>query len=352
MKKYLPYILIIVVIFIAAGIYIDKQGHNNLIIGTPPRTESSLPSTTGQTQAATQKVDLKNLGSAPELTGIDHWLNSDPLTIKSLKGKVVLIDFWTFSCINCIRTLPYVTKWYDTYKDQGFVIIGVHTPEFAFEKDTNNVADAIKHFNIHYPVAQDNEYGTWNAYNNQYWPAEYLIDKNGNIVYTHFGEGEYDHTENAIRQLLGENANVKPDNGQDLSQVKSPEMYFGTEREQYLTGDQQPSASPHNYTLPANLSLNQFAVEGNWQFAADKATLVNGAGKIKLHFSSGKLFMVAASQNQPITLHITVDGKQQPDVIVSTSQLYTLFDSNNYADHTIEIDITNLGFDAFTFTFG
>ena len=176
--------------------------------GQPNNQQSTNPKpTTNNSQPTPPKmnIDFKNYGAAPEFTGIYHWLNSDPLTMASLKGKVVLVDFWTYSCINCIRTLPYVTKWYDTYKDKGLVVVGVHTPEFSFEKDTGNVQTAINRFGIHYPVAQDNDYGTWQAYNNQYWPAEYLINKDGEIVHEHFGEGEYDVTENAIRELLGLN---------------------------------------------------------------------------------------------------------------------------------------------------
>jgi thiol-disulfide isomerase/thioredoxin len=143
--------------------------------------------------------------TAPEFTGINNWLNSTPLTQQQLRGKVVLVDFWTFDCINCIRTLPYVKSWHEKYKDQGLVVVGVHTPEYPFERKTENVAAAIKRFGITYPVAQDNQYGTWRAYNNQYWPAAYLIDKQGRIVYTHFGEGNYDVTEAKIRELLAQN---------------------------------------------------------------------------------------------------------------------------------------------------
>ena len=145
-------------------------------------------------------------GPAPNFIGIEKWLNSDALTISGLRGKVVLVDFWTYSCINCVRTLPYVTQWYDKYKDKGFVVVGVHTPEFAFERQTRNVQTAIKRFNIKYPVAQDNRYATWKSYDNQYWPAAYLIDKKGVIVLKHFGEGNYDEMENAIRMLVGEDA--------------------------------------------------------------------------------------------------------------------------------------------------
>jgi thiol-disulfide isomerase/thioredoxin len=141
---------------------------------------------------------------APEFTGVDKWLNSDPLTMQQLRGKVVLVDFWTYTCGNCINTLPYVKSWYQKYQSQGLVVVGVHTPEYAFEHNTDNVKAAIKHFDIRYPVAQDNEYATWNAYSNQYWPAVYLIDKKGRIVYSHYGEGDYAQTEAAIRTQLAQ----------------------------------------------------------------------------------------------------------------------------------------------------
>jgi thiol-disulfide isomerase/thioredoxin len=142
--------------------------------------------------------------TAPEFTGIDHWLNSDPLTMQQLRGKVVLVDFWTYTCINCINTLPYVKAWHQKYKDQGLEVIGVHTPEYPFERSTDNVKTAIKRFDIKFPVAQDNRYATWTAYNNQYWPAFYLIDKKGKVVYTHFGEGKYGETEAKIQELLAQ----------------------------------------------------------------------------------------------------------------------------------------------------
>jgi thiol-disulfide isomerase/thioredoxin len=145
-----------------------------------------------------------NNGMAPEFTGIDKWLNSDPLTMRQLRGKVVLVDFWTYTCINCIHTLPYVKGWYSKYKDQGLVVVGVHTPEYPFEHSTDNVKDAIKQYGIQYPVAQDNNYATWGAFNNEYWPAVYLIDKQGRVVYSHFGEGDYNQTEAKIRDLLAQ----------------------------------------------------------------------------------------------------------------------------------------------------
>ncbi len=294
---------------------------------------------------------LKNYGKAPELTGITHWLNSDPLTLASLKGKVVLIDFWTYSCINCVRTLPYVTKWYDTYKDQGFVVIGVHTPEFAFEKVTSNIQTAIKQHGIHYPVAQDDDYATWNAYNNEFWPAEYVIDKDGKIVYEHFGEGHYDITEGTIRYLLGQKGPGLSDKGQNLSKVDSPEMYFGTSRLEYFASEQKPSTSATYYTLTKDQPLNTFSLEGTWQFDPDKVQLMEAGGKIHLHFKSGKVYMVAESKEAQ-NLSITVDGKKQAPVLVKDSSLYPLFESDSYSEHDLIIDIPQSGFDAFTFTFG
>jgi thiol-disulfide isomerase/thioredoxin len=161
---------------------------------------ASAAATTGAAIAG----PLKNSIPAPEFTGIEKWLNSEPLTLQQLRGKVVLVDFWTYTCINCINTLPYVKNWHQKYKDQGLTVVGVHTPEYPFERSTDNVKTAIKRFDIRFPVAQDNRYATWTAYNNQYWPAFYLIDKKGRVVYTHFGEGQYAEAEAAIQALLAQ----------------------------------------------------------------------------------------------------------------------------------------------------
>ena len=342
MKKVYIYILISATLIISASIYVDKSTKINV---------GSYPSVLKQNLSTI--VNLGTYGQAPDFKTGDTWLNSSPLTMADLKGKVVLVDFWTYSCINCIRTLPYVTKWYDTYKNDGFVIVGVHTPEFTFEHDTNNVKNAIAQFGIHYPVVQDNDYGIWTAYNNEYWPADYLINQKGEIVEEHFGEGNYTETENDIRYLLGLNAiNSSPSSSNnDLNQIGSPEMYFGTDRLANLTPDQSPSSTPKNYTLSQNLALNNFSFGGQWQFSGPNVQLIGNSGQINLKFHSGKLYMVASSQ-KPATLTITVDGKQQPSVTVQASKLYTLFNSEDYSDHTIEIDISQSGFQAFTFTFG
>jgi thiol-disulfide isomerase/thioredoxin len=166
---------------------------------------ATLVASPAASAASTPTANMINNGTiAPEFTGIDKWLNSDPLTLQQLRGKVVLVDFWTYTCINCIHVLPYVKTWNQKYKDQGLVVVGVHTPEYPFERDTDNVRKAIKRFDITFPVAQDNRYATWNAYGNQYWPAFYLVDKKGHVVYTHFGEGDYEQTEAKIKALLAE----------------------------------------------------------------------------------------------------------------------------------------------------
>ncbi len=288
--------------------------------------------------------------TAPEFAGVEKWLNSDPLTMKSLRGKVVLIDFWTYSCINCLRTLPYVTKWYDTYKDKGLVVIGVHTPEFGFERVTRNVQTAIERFGIKYPVAQDNEYRTWQAYDNHYWPADFLVDQKGKIVAIHFGESDYDKTEDEIRKLLAAGPPVAADGGSDLSKIASPEMYFGALRLQYLASS-GPSGKEQLYSAPADLPLNNFALVGNWKIGPEQATLTKDGGTVLLHFHAGKVHMVASS-TAPVTVSVTVDGKAQAPVTIQASQLYTLFDSDDYSDHRLELKIPKSGFSAYTFTFG
>jgi thiol-disulfide isomerase/thioredoxin len=288
---------------------------------------------------------------APEFAGIAHWINSPPLTMRGLRGKVVLIDFWTYSCINCLRTLPHVTRWYDKYKDQGLVVIGVHSPEFDFEKRTANVERAVKHFGIHYPVAQDNDMATWNAWNNSFWPAEYLVDKQGKVVLHHYGEGHYAEMENAIRKQLGmaPMTDTGPEAG--LGDIESPEMYFGIARMQYMANAKGPSRNGDTYRAPSRLALNRYALDGRWRMTDEYAQLLGDRGEIRLHFKAGKLHMVASAE-RPVTLKITVDGKPQPPVTVQASMLYTLFDSTDYRDHVVSIDIPHAGLRAFTFTFG
>ncbi len=290
-------------------------------------------------------------GPAPEFADISNWLNSPPLTMAGLRGKVVLIDFWTYSCINCLRTLPYVTRWYDTYRDRGLVVVGVHTPEFGFERVAANVQRAIGRFGIRYPMAQDNAMATWRAYSNQYWPAEYLVDRNGHVVLKHFGEGRYDETENAIRLLLAAGAPVPRDDGVDRSKIGTPEMYFGVARVEMLASPERPREGEATYSSPSPLPLNHFALVGAWKLTAEDATLARDGGAVNLAFQSGKVFMVASSE-RPVTVGIVVDGRPQPPVTVQESRLYTLFDSGDYGRHVMTLSIPKAGFEAFTFTFG
>lgn len=307
----------------------------------------------GATRAA---IGAEASRPAPDFTGITHWLNTPPLTMAQLRGKVVLVDFWTYSCINCLRTLPYLKRWYEAYHDRGLVIVGVHTPEFPFERDTANVEAAIKRFGIPYPVAQDNGYGTWKAYDNQYWPAEYLVDRQGRIVMQHFGEGHYAETEQAIRTLLDAGPAPRADAKADapdaaLAQIGSPEMYFGLARVAQLASPEPPRAGEADYTAPATLPRNRFALEGRWSLSPDKATLARAGGGIRLAFDAGRAFMVASSP-EPVDVAVTVDGKPQPPVRVRESRLYTLYDGGDYGEHTLSLSIPKAGFEAFTFTFG
>ena len=294
---------------------------------------------------------LRDIGPAPEFAGIGGWVNSPPLTMAQLKGKVVLVDFWAYSCINCLRTLPYLNRWAKDYKDNGLVVIGVHAPEFKFEQDIKNVTAAVSRLGITYPVAQDNQMKTWEAFHNEYWPEEYLIDRNGHIVYSHAGEGHYDVTENAIRTLLAAGPAVGPEPGVDLSKVTAPEMYFGIDRVMNLHSPGGAQVGTHPYTLPDSLDIDNFALAGTWTLNGESATLAKDGGKIKLYAHTGKVFMVASAK-EPVTLSITVDGKKQPDVSVQESRLYTIFDSTKYKDHTVVISIPKAGLKAYTFTFG
>ena len=278
----------------------------------------------------TESVELKNYGPAPEFVGIAKWQNSEPLTMSELRGKVVLIDFWTYSCINCIRTFPYVTGWYEKYKDKGLVIVGVHTPEFAFEKDSNNVQTALKRHKINYPVAQDNEFGTWTAYNNRYWPAHYLVDQQGNVVYYHFGEGQYQETEQAIQQLLGLGAEQEMSEATPTRDVKTPEIYFGLKRldEKY---------SPE--------------LVGSWTRTQESVQLTDSTGRIKLDFYARDVHMVAKSAAGS-EIKVFIDGQLTKTLNIDDSNLYTLFEGSDSKQRTLELEIVGAGLEAFTFTFG
>lgn len=302
--------------------------------------------------ANAQEANLPNYGKAPEFKNITSWINTNKnVRMEDLKGKVVLVDFWTYSCINCIRTLPHVTSWHEKYKDQGLVVIGVHTPEFEFEKVLTNVQAAAKRYNINYPIALDNNFGTWNNYNNRYWPAHYVIDRDGNIRHYHFGEGNYEEIENVIAKLLGTPAQTAQCVEKINKNIGTPEIYFGTNRIEHITKSQSPSSYEKKFLLPSQLEKNHFALEGTWKFDTEHAELTSDTGTIQMNFFAGAIHMVAEG-SEPTVLYITVDGIKQSPITIHGSGLYTLFDSAEYAEHTITIEIPKKGFRVYTFTFG
>ena len=300
---------------------------------------------------------------APELTGINAWLNSSPLTLASLKGKVILIDFWTYSCINCIRTLPYVTKWDRDYRDKGLVVIGVHAPEFEFEKNIDNIKSALVRFNIKYPVALDNNLDTWTAFNNQYWPAHYLINQDGKVVYTHFGEGNYDETENNIRNLLG--ISKKTDSTQEISLIndnQTPETYLGFSRAESFSSPENISNSS-SFTLPKFTPNNHWALSGDWSIENEKIIAQQQGAELQLNFIAGKVFLVLGSATgQEIKINISLNGNpiakdSGKDVVngvltVKEHRLYELVSQSAIQNGLLSIKSQSAGLEAYAFTFG
>lgn len=292
---------------------------------------------------------------APEIAGIEAWINSKPLILKEVKAKAILIDFWAYSCINCIRTLPYLTDWYQKYHSQGLEIIGVHSPEFDFERDLDNVKQAVAKYHIQYPVALDNQFQTWQNYRNQYWPAHYLIDGNGKIVYQHFGEGDYDITENNIQVLLGtDKTNTKISQRSEPLFSQTPETYLGYSRanafssKNFLVADQ-----PTRYSYPTALNQNAWALQGKWIISAEKIIADEPLAAIKIHFRAAKVFAVMGSRSKnSIVVKISVDNKPMPSIIVSNYKLYSLIDDNSTTNGILELQTDNPDLEIYTFTFG
>ena len=290
---------------------------------------------------------LPDNGPAPEITGITQWINSPPLTLSALRGKVVLIDFWTYSCINCIRTLPYLKNWYRDYKDQGFVIIGVHTPEFEFEKNYDNVKKAVAQFEITYPVALDNNYATWNAYHNQYWPAHYLIDQNGVLRMTHFGEGGYAETENAIRDLLGMPL-LEIKESEKIGQPISSETYLGLARGHSYKMDIIPHQIT-NYQYTGPLEDDQVGLKGLWKTEQEYITAESDDSLLDLNFLATRVYLVlGGSSSTP--LEITLDGKTSGAITVDGDKKYNIV-STTYSRHQLSLKVPK-GVKAYVFTFG
>jgi cytochrome c biogenesis protein CcdA/thiol-disulfide isomerase/thioredoxin len=305
------------------------------------------------TARASMGSKLKVLGTAPDFAGGGRWFNTKPLTLKALRGRVVLIDFWTYTCINCLRTLPHVRAWDARYRAAGLTIVGVHTPEFDFEHDSGNVEDAIKRSKLRYPVLQDNDYATWNGWGNRYWPAKYLIDARGRVRYAHFGEGEYDQTEQAIRTLLaqagaeklGGRAKVGPE---AAVEARTPETYLGVQRAQGWT----PSLLPGTHDYPGNTpKRNQFALGGTWRIGDEPAEAVKDA-TIDARFSARKVYLVLSSRGeQPREVEVRVDGQPTRTVTVRRQRLYELVSLPRAGEHRLSLRFEP-GVAGYAFTFG
>ncbi|MGZ8783772.1 MAG: thioredoxin family protein, partial [Gaiellaceae bacterium] len=290
---------------------------------------------------------LENYGPAPEFRGITRWLNSGPLTLAGLRGRVVLIDFWTYSCINCLRTLPYIREWDDRYRAAGLTVVGVHAPEFAFERVEANVRENVRELELRYPVALDNDFATWGAWSNQYWPAKYLIDREGHIRYFHFGEGDYAETENAVRTLLGDAPAASGLDEPGAREQVTPESYLGFERFDRNGGDRIVAGKPHAYTFPRGLSDNELAFGGVWTVEGERAVAGLGAG-LRLDYRARDVLLVLTGKG---SVDVLVDGKPERTVEVSGDRLYTLVERPRSGDHLLELRFAP-GVAAYALTFG
>lgn len=333
-------------------------GYSNLLfrLEQTGRVREQLDVLRGRPSRTETTSFLPDLGPAPEIVGINRWLNSEPLSLASLRGEVVLIDFWTYTCINCIRTLPFVTGWYEKYKDSGLVVIGVHTPEFEFEKKTENVEMAIKMFNINYPVAQDNDYATWNNYDNLFWPAKYLIDKNGRIRLTHFGEGEYDTIERAIQSLLSETGVSLPEETLVLPDTTpttrlTRETYLGLARMERMASREAPRPGRTLYTLNADPGRDNFSLGGYWNLTSEYAESERGS-ELNLKFFAKKVFLVITPKTGGETVSITLDGEKVKELILDEARLYELISLPEIGEHLLKLEFEADGIRIFAFTFG
>ncbi len=352
-------------LIIAAIIFIEARKPAHIDSSTAPDVTSTIP--VSQDHASVLAAKAAEYSKAKEFVDPTDFINAKPFTLSSLIGnKVVLIDFWTYSCINCQRTIPYLNAWYQKYKDYGLVIVGVHTPEFSFEKDYGNVAAAVQKAGIQYPVVLDNNMGTWDAYNNEYWPNEYLIDIDGYVVHNQVGEGNYAGTEKAIQAALAERdqvlgikqsiptGTVDPTNAIALDDngVQSPETYFGAERNEYLGNGTQAKVGNQTLAIPLTPpQLNTLYLNGTWNFQSQYAESVSPVTNIEYNYDAEHVYMVASAKN-PVTLKISVDGAAYRTVTVQADQLYDLIDGSSYGQHTMQIEVDGAGLDAYTFTFG
>jgi cytochrome c biogenesis protein CcdA/thiol-disulfide isomerase/thioredoxin len=325
---------VVIVVFAVMGLSGFNLGE--WVVTTASATQSTMES------PSKLQDGLDRPYAAPEISGITHWLNSAPLDKDALKGKVVLIDFWTYSCINCIRTLPHIKAWHEKYKDQGLIIIGVHAPEFAFEGKRENVEKAIQKFGITYPVAMDNDFSTWKNYQNRYWPAHYLIDRTGQVVYTHFGEGQYEVTEANIRQLLGlkDATQVTIEKDDLVAARQTPETYLGTER------------SEHESTVNTEkLPLHYWALQGQWLRTGEYIQSQTKNAALTLHYRAKKVFLVMESQDQTPRTVLIKQKNGEKRLTVDDSKLYEIALNPAQENNQVSIIAENPGLRMFVFTF-
>ncbi|MBD1997915.1 thioredoxin family protein [Leptolyngbya sp. FACHB-541] len=352
----------------------------------------SFLTTTVQTIAATQlgrlgltkqhatsaTAELPIEGELPSLIGATTWLNSQPLTVDELRGKVVLINFWTYTCINWLRQLPYVRAWTEKYQDQGLVVIGVHTPEFGFEKNLDNVRRALTDMRIDYPIAVDNDYAVWRAFGNRYWPALYFIDPQRRIRHHHFGEGEYERSERVIQQLLSEAGAGRVSQemvaveargfeaAADWDSLRSPENYLGYARTDNFASSGAVLNKPHSYTAPAQLQRNQWALSGDWTIGRQAIVLNQPGGQIVYRFHARDLHLVMgpSAPGTFVRFRVLIDGQpaveargldvdERGEGTVTEQRLYQLVrQSEPIRDRQFEIEFLDAGVEAFAFTFG
>jgi cytochrome c biogenesis protein CcdA/thiol-disulfide isomerase/thioredoxin len=332
------------------------------------RTSAEKRSGAGNSGRNQTDSGLPVLGTAPEFVGNQQWFNTPggkPLSMRSLRGRVVLVDFWTYSCINCLRTLPYLTAWDRTYRKDGLTIVGVHSPEFPFEKDAGNVEEAIERNGIDYPVVQDNDLATWSAYGTQYWPSEYFIDARGRVRFAHFGEGEYDEKEQIIRELLAEAGRPVAKRGSGAhgieasAGVTTPETYLGAARAERFTN---PVLSPgtHDFTKPTPPRPNEFAYDGRWRITLDSAT--SRGGSLALNFGARRVYLVLGSPGRSRSARVLLDGRPIPAglagsdvhhgvVEVKAQRLYNLVDLPRVGHHLLQLE-PEAGVSGYAFTFG
>lgn len=356
-----PFLAIVVVVFVAAAIlYIESQ---------KPKISQIQP----------KNEEKSEYPRAPDFVGIERWINSEPLKIEQLRGNVVLVDFWTYTCINCIRTFPYLKEWDRKYREKGLVIVGVHTPEFEFEKKYENVLKAVNAHQLKYPVAQDNNYATWSVYQNRYWPHKFLIDSYGYIRYDHIGEGAYDETEKMIQLLLQERMEkikqkdgikldiTKPSELPEFQKIGTPEIYFGYQFDRGNLGYERlkPEAIA-DFKFPINPGKNYVYLDGKWKYNADNMELVGDEGSILLVFDAKKANIVAGSDNGSeafvfLDNNFENEKNKGEDVVVEENKsiskikefkLYNIANAEDYGSHIINIDIIGKGFKIYTFTFG